>query len=39
MAITFKKGERINFLTVLDNTYSYSKGDANGRNIRRYWRC
>ena len=39
MAITFKKGERINFLTILDDTYSYSKGDVNGGNIRRYWRC
>lgn len=39
MAIKFKKGQRINQLVVLEDEYSFSKGDANGNNIRRYWHC
>lgn len=39
MAIQFKKGDRIGRLTIADDTFAYSKCDANGGNKRRYWRC
>lgn len=38
MAIKFKRGDRFGRLTIVDDTYSFSKADGGG-NIRRYWRC
>ena len=39
MAIKFVKGQRLNSLTIMEDQHSYSKGDANGGNVRRYWKC